>query len=304
MMKRIFFLFTALTLSTGLWANSITYTATEALIVNNCFNLPIYGHAYASSTKVGVITFDGDVTTICEDGTAFENPSALLSIILPDTIKKIGSEAFLGCSNLTVISIPKAVTEIGITAFVECSALNTVTFEGTACQNNIGMTAFLGVGKNSATTLTLPDDWNYSAAPESISTSWHGGYFKSNLYSTDETTDKQAAIAEITAIVKDFPTSAFLQELLAEEKVKINNAVNRQEVNERKLVAIGILESALSIYPKAFAEGDASGYQRGKAEGLGSLGTEQSGPAVRVTKGTESIILYSPEKVEYMIIQK
>lgn len=303
MMKRIFFLFTALTLSTGLWANSITYTATEALIVNDCFNLRIYGHAYASSTKVGVITFDGDVTTICEDGTAFENPSALLSIILPDTIKKIGDEAFSGCSNLTVISIPKAVTEIGITAFVDCSALNTVTFEGTACQNNFVGTPFLGVGNKSATTLTLPDDWNYSAAPESISTPWHGGYFNSNLYSTDETTDKQAAIAEITAIVKDFPTSTFLQELLAEEKVKINNADNRQEVNERKLVAIGILESALSIYQKAFDEGDASGYQRGKAEGLGSLGTEQSGPAVRVTKGTESIILYSPEKVEYMIIQ-
>ena len=303
-MKRIFFLFTALTLSTGLWANSITYTATAKLTVNECFNLPIYGHIYDSSTKVGVITFGGDVTTICEDGTAFENPSALLSIILPDTIKKIGSEAFLGCSNLTVISIPKAVTEIGITAFVDCSALNTVTFEGTACQNNFVGTPFLGVGNKSATTLTLPDDWNYSKAPESISTPWHGGYFNSNLYSTDETTDKQAAIAEITAIVKDLPTSAFLQELLAEEKVKINNADNRQEVNERKLVAIGILESALSIYQKAFAEGDASGYQRGKAEGLGSLGTEQSGPAVKVTKGTESIILYSPEKVEYMIIQK
>lgn len=254
MMKRIFFLFTALTLSTGLWANSITYTATEALIVNDCFNLRIYGHAYANSTKVGVITFDGDVTTI-QNG-AFENLSALLSIILPDTIKTIGSNAFAGA--------------------------------GTA---------------SAPVTLTLPDDWKYDDAPEANSYAWRGGYFNSNLYSTDETTDKQAAIAEITAIVKDFPTSAILQELLAEEKVKINNAVNRQEVNERKLVAIGILESALSIYQKAFAEGDASGYQRGKAEGLGSLGTEQSGPAVRVTKGTESIILYSPEKVEYMIIQ-
>lgn len=255
MMKRIFFLFTALTLSTGLWANSITYTATEALTVNNHFNLLINVHTYASSTQVGVISFDGDVTTI-QNG-AFENLSALLSITLPNTIKTIDSNAFDGA--------------------------------GTA---------------SAPVTLTLPDDWKYDDAPESISTSWHGGYFNSNLYSTDETTDKQAAIAEITAIVKDFPTSAFLLELLAEEKVKINNAVNRQEVNERKLVAIGILESALSIYQKAFAEGDASGYQRGKAEGLGSLGTEQSGPAVRVTKGTESIILYSPEKVEYMIIQK
>lgn len=300
MMKRIFFLFTALTLSTGLWANRITYTATKALdIKTGAFDASMTSHSFANGE--GNISFDGDVTTI-QNG-AFENLSALLSITLPNTIKKIGDEAFRGCSNLTVISIPKAVTEIGITVFVDCSALNTVTFEGTACQNNIGGTAFLGVGENSATTLTLPDDWNYSAAPESISTSWHGGYFNSNLYSTDGTTDKQAAIAEITAIVKDFPTSAFLQELLAEETVKINNAVNRPEVNERKQVAIGILESALSIYQKAFAEGDASGYQRGKAEGLGSLGTEQSGPAVRVTKGTESIILYSPEKVEYMIIQ-
>lgn len=255
MMKRIFFLFTALTLSTGLWANSITYTATEALTVNtDKFDVGVSSYTYVSSTKVGVITFDGDVTTI-QNG-AFENLSALLSIILPNTIKTIGSNAFDGA------------------------------------------------GASEPVTLTLPDDWNYSAAPESISTSWHGGYFNSNLYSTDETTDKQAATADITAIVKDFLTSAFLQELLAEEMVKINNAVNRQEVNERKLVAIGILESALSIYQKAFAEGDASGYQRGKAEGLGSLGTEQSGPAVRVTKSTESIILYSPEKVEYMIIQK
>ena len=254
MMKRIFFLFTALTLSTGLWANSITYTATAALTVNERFNLRIYGHTYASSTQVGVISFDGDVTTI-QNG-AFENLSALLSITLPNTIKTIDTNAFDGA------------------------------------------------GASEPVTLTLPDDWNYSAAPESISTPWHGGYFNSNLYSTDGTTDKQAAIAEITAIVKDFSTSAFLQELLAEETVKINNAVNRPEVNERKQVAIGILESALSIYQKAFAEGDASGYQRGKAEGLGSLGTEQSGPAVRVTKGTESIILYSPEKVEYMIIQK
>lgn len=255
MMKRIFFLFTALTLSTGLWANSITYTATEALIVNNCFNLPIYGHTYASSTKVGVITFDGDVTTI-QNG-AFENLSALLSITLPNTIKTIDSNAFDGA--------------------------------GTA---------------SAPVTLTLPDDWKYDDAPVANSSAWRGGYFNSNLYSTDEATDKQAAIAEIADIVKDYPTSDYLQSLLETEKEKIKSAVNRPEVNERKQVARGILETAISIYPKAFAEGDASGYQRGKAEGLGSLGTEQSGPAVKVTKGTESIILYSPEKVEYMIIQK
>ena len=255
MMKRIFFLFTALTLSTGLWANSITYTATEALIVNNCFNLPIYGHTYASSTQVGIITFDGDVTTI-QDG-AFENLSALRSITLPNTIKTIGPNAFDGAGT---VSAP--------------------------------------------VTLTLPDDWKYDDAPVANSSAWRGGYFNSNLYLGQEKKDKENAIAEIADIVKDYPTSDYLQSLLETEKEKIKSAVNRTEVNERKQVARGILETAISIYPKAFAEGDAAGYQRGKTEGLGTFGTEQSGPAVKVTKGTESVILYSPEKVEYLIIQK
>ena len=254
MMKRIFFLFTALTLSTGLWANDITYTATAALdIKTGAFDASMTFHSFVDGN--GTISFDGDVTTI-QNG-AFANLSALLSITLPNTIKTIAPDAFYGA--------------------------------GTA---------------SAPVTLTLPDNWKYDDAPLINSSAWRGGYFNSNLYLGQGKTEKDNAIAEITAIVKDFPTSAFLQELLAEETVKINNAVNRPEVNERKLVAIGILESALSIYQKAFAEGDASGYQRGKAEGLGSLGTEQSGPAVRVTKGTESIILYSPGTVEYMIIQK
>ena len=254
MMKRIFFLFTALTLSTGLWANDITYTATAALdIKTGAFDASITFHTFANGE--GNISFGGDITTI-QNG-AFENLSALLSITLPNTIKTIGSNAFDGA--------------------------------GTA---------------SAPVTLTLPDDWKYDDAPVANSSAWRGGYFNSNLYLGQGKTDKENAIAEIADIVKDYPTSDYLQSLLATEKEKINNAVNRPEVNERKQVARGILETAISIYPKAFAEGDASGYQRGKAEGLGSLGTEQSGPAVRVTKGTESIILYSPEKVEYMIIQK
>lgn len=254
MMKRIFFLFTALTLSTGLWANSITYTATEALDVNTeAFDSPIGYHSFANGN--GTISFSDDVTEIKDE--AFKNLSALTSITLPNTIKTIGSNAFDGA--------------------------------GTA---------------SAPVTLTLPDDWKYDDAPVANSSAWRGGYFNSNLYLGQGKTDKENAIAEIADIVKDYPTSDYLQSLLETEKEKIKSAVNRPEVNERKHVARGILETAISIYPKAFAEGDASGYQRGKAEGLGTFGTEQSGPAVKVTKGTESVILYSPEKVEYLIIQK
>ena len=46
-----------------------------------------------------------------------------------------------------------------------------------------------------------------------------------------------------------------------------------------------------------FKEGKAEG----KAEALGPLGTEKPGTAVKVTKGDTEVMLYAPEKVEYII---
>ena len=47
-------------------------------------------------------------------------------------------------------------------------------------------------------------------------------------------------------------------------------------------------------------DGDAAGYARGKSEALGEMGTEcENCPAVEVTKGTKTIKLYNPEKVEF-----
>lgn len=53
-------------------------------------------------------------------------------ISLPDSVEKVGTASFIGCSNLTGISLGKGIKFIGHGAFVNCTSLESVTFpEGT-----------------------------------------------------------------------------------------------------------------------------------------------------------------------------
>lgn len=313
-MKKLFLFIAALTLSVGLWANSITYTAPNPLfIAGDAFTPSVDNHTFLNG--VGCINFaNGDVTEIHNN--AFKNCTAMTSITLPNTITRIGEFTFASCDGLTSFTIPASVTTIGYCAFAACKFLTSITFEGTACQYAIGGSAFqyVGDGNETTTNLTLPEDWNYANAPANSSTAWYGGYFNSNLYSEDEATDKQAAIDALTAILSNY-TSAYLQSLLAEEVAKINSAVNRTQVNERKQAAIDKLTFVVNNYvagrTDGFAEGDAAGYARGLEEGkavakeelLGDMGNFQTGcAAVEVTKGDKTVTLYAPEKVKIIKI--
>ena len=95
-------------------SNIITYTATEKLpeitdtvgegLHVNAFNVTITSHEFSNGT--GILTFDGEVTTI-------------------------GSHAFYNCSSLTSITIPNSVTTIGDWAFARCSNLIKTNYTGT-----------------------------------------------------------------------------------------------------------------------------------------------------------------------------
>lgn len=52
--------------------------------------------------------------------------SRLTSIIIPDSVKSIGYQAFVGCSGLTDIIIGKSVARIGNEAFWRCSSLTSI----------------------------------------------------------------------------------------------------------------------------------------------------------------------------------
>lgn len=79
--------------------------------------------------------------------------SDIESILLPDSLTKIGSDAFWGCKKLEQLRIPPAVTQIGSYAFSKCSALQCVQFPHGLTK--IGSFAFNGC--TGLTHLELPD---------------------------------------------------------------------------------------------------------------------------------------------------
>lgn len=65
------------------------------------------------------------------------------SLVIPDTVvhdsvayvvRKIGSQAFKGCTGLTSVTIPATVDSIGNSAFANCYSLQTVWFNADSCQ--------------------------------------------------------------------------------------------------------------------------------------------------------------------------
>lgn len=61
---------------------------------------------------------------------AFHSRHQLQSIVLPNVLKSIGSQAFFNCDKLQSITIPASVDEIKEAAFSGCSALEELTIKG------------------------------------------------------------------------------------------------------------------------------------------------------------------------------
>ena len=98
----------------------IVYTSSDGKVVipgnKSAFGANIVSNVYENGK--GVITFDGDVTTIGDY--AFYDCSTLKSITIPDSVISIGDYSFQDCSSLLSVTIPDSVTSIGNTAFAHC----------------------------------------------------------------------------------------------------------------------------------------------------------------------------------------
>jgi hypothetical protein len=136
--------------------NKIYYTSSDGQIVE-----PYSATSWGDKTSIisntyengqGVIVFSRNLTEI--GSWAFQdNGNKFTSITLPKTLKKIGYQAFLSCSQLTEIEIPNSVTSIGTHAFASCTALTEVTLGENL--ETIGDTAFIGCA--ALTNITIPD---------------------------------------------------------------------------------------------------------------------------------------------------
>ena len=101
-------------------ANQLWYTATALVEPFNtsAFNVSIVSNEWDETTGEGVITFDGELTTIGD--MAFYYCSSLTSVVIPDSVTTIGDRAFMYCYSLTSVTIPDSVTTIGGGAFASC----------------------------------------------------------------------------------------------------------------------------------------------------------------------------------------
>ena len=89
---------------------------------------------------ISSVTIPNSVTRI--GSYAFQGCSSLTSVTIPNSVTSIGSYAFSGCRSLTSVTIPNSVTSIGEYAFSGCSSLTSVTI-GSGVKS-IGEAAFSG----------------------------------------------------------------------------------------------------------------------------------------------------------------
>ena len=55
----------------------------------------------------------------------------LVSVVIPDTVISIETEAFSGCEDLTHVILPDSLTSIAEKAFAGCSKLTSIAYNGT-----------------------------------------------------------------------------------------------------------------------------------------------------------------------------
>ena len=115
-----------------------------ALYTKNLDTFVLYPSA---SQREKFVIADGTVTIAAG---AFSNAS-LSEVVIPDSTKTIGEEAFIYCKNLTTVTMGKNVTDIGRGAFSSCYALTDITLPSGL--TTIGSSAF---SHTAITSITIP----------------------------------------------------------------------------------------------------------------------------------------------------
>ena len=149
---------------------------------------------YYAEQDYGVISFDGDITTIGD--WAFTNSTTLTAVAWPNTVTDIGYEAFKGwtsltnltikagsiennafqnCTNLNTITFGKGVTSIKDNAFATCTNVTSVTFSGVVVLDNASLSD-IGTAESPAA-LKIPSTWLANDRLVNSTTLWHSGYF-------------------------------------------------------------------------------------------------------------------------------
>ena len=222
--------------------NEIWYTSSDGkiLIPSNAdaFGATIVSNEYKNG--MGVITFDGNITTI--GFYAFYN-SNLESITIPESIISIGEAAFAFCSNLKGITIPDGITSIEFMAFFRCSNLKNITIPESV--TSIGDLAFANC--KSIESITIPQ--NVTTISEGT---FHGCQSLAAFYGKFASSDNLCLI--VNGVLNAFaPVANTTSYTIPDGVTSIGDSAF---ANCQNLENITISESVTSIGDDAFANCD------------------------------------------------
>ncbi len=164
-------------------------TVTTITIPATVENYPVTEIRYAFDGFVNLQTVVLPDSIKVIGNNAFRNCSALTSINIPTGLTKIGNNAFYGCTLLPTVAIPETVTSIGDYAFYYCSSITDV--EIPASVTYVGPHSFHGTGMETLVmpnTLTTIPDYAFRSSdklgsiiiPESVTTLGKGAFSNSN----------------------------------------------------------------------------------------------------------------------------
>ena len=136
-------------------ATQIWYTTTDGQVTNihSYYSDKIKSNTYENGK--GVITFKTELAEIASS--LFEANATLETVILPESITKIGERAFQNCTNLKSINFPGKLTTIEDWAFAGCSALESISLPNSL--TTIGGNVFREC--SSLTSVVIPDSVTY-----------------------------------------------------------------------------------------------------------------------------------------------
>ena len=133
--------------------NVIYYTSSDGTVITpykpDVFGAGILSNEYVNG--LGIITFDGDVTSIGKH--AFLSRASLVNITIPSSVTSIGEWAFCQCKSLSSIIIPEGVNNIDYGAFLGCESLTSVSLPSSV--KSFGLAVFSGC--QNLTDITLPN---------------------------------------------------------------------------------------------------------------------------------------------------
>ena len=122
-----------------IWYSTWGYGETP-YVDDKSFDQKIVSNVYYWEEKLGIITFEGDVTEVKPEGWDYDDRCT--KIILPESVTKIGDKGFYKCTSLETFVAP-GITEIGSESFAETAKLTSFDW---AKLTNIPYKAFYKAG--------------------------------------------------------------------------------------------------------------------------------------------------------------